>query len=207
MRGRSVVPLAFTAALLASAVARAEAPSASERAFLLRLADAALQRTRPPTPQVIYDPAYVQLAYPGGDVPADRGVCADVVMRSYRALGIDLQRLVHEDMAAHFALYPKLWNLAHPDPNIDHRRVPNLRVFLARHGVSLAPSRDPADFLPGDLVTLLVPPALPHIAIVSERKRADGVPLVVHNIGAGEVLEDALFSYEMTGHYRYYGSP
>lgn len=177
--------------------------TAAQHGFLDRLAEAALQRTQ--APHVTYDPAYVQLAYPGGDVRPDRGVCADVVIRSYRALGIDLQRLVHEDMSANFAAYPKLWQLKRPDPNIDHRRVPNLRVFFARHGQSLGPSGDKADFLPGDLVTLVVAGNLPHIAIVSGRKTPAGVPLVVHNIGAGEVLEDALFAYPMSGHYRYFG--
>jgi uncharacterized protein len=175
----------------------------AQQGFLERLADAALQRTK--APQVTYDPAYVRLTYPGGDVRPDRGVCADVVVRSYRALGIDLQRQVHEDMSANFAAYPKLWKLKKPDPNIDHRRVPNLRVFFARHGVSLPVSRDARDFLPGDIVTLTVAERLPHIAIVSARRNADGVPLIVHNIGQGEVLEDALFAFPMTGHYRYFG--
>jgi uncharacterized protein YijF (DUF1287 family) len=181
------------------------APQAlAERAFLDRLAEAALQRTK--APPVTYDPAYVRIAYPGGDVPADRGVCADVVIRSYRALGIDLQRKIHEDMTRDFAAYPKLWKLTRPDSNIDHRRVPNLRVFFARHGVSLPPSSDKADFLPGDIVTLTVASRLPHIGIVSARRTAAGVPLLVHNIGGGEVLEDALFAYPMTGHYRYFGN-
>jgi uncharacterized protein YijF (DUF1287 family) len=175
----------------------------AEHGFLDRLAQAALQRTQ--APHVTYDPAYVRLAYPGGDVRPDRGVCADVVVRSYRALGIDLQREVHEDMAADFAAYPKLWKLKKPDTNIDHRRVPNLRVFFTRHGVSLPVSSDKAAFLPGDIVTLTVAERLPHIAIVSAKRSASGVPLVVHNIGAGEVLEDALFTYPMTGHYRYFG--
>jgi len=172
----------------------------AQTSFLDRLAEAALQRTK--APQVTYDPAYVRIAYPGGDVAAGRGVCADVVIRSYRALGIDLQQAVHEDMAAHFAAYPKLWKLKQPDTNIDHRRVPNLRVFFARHGVSLPAA---GEFLPGDIVTLTVAGHLPHIGIVSARKSAAGVPLIVHNIGQGEVLEDALFAYPMTGHYRYFG--
>jgi uncharacterized protein YijF (DUF1287 family) len=174
--------------------------TAGERGFLDRLAEAALQRTK--APRVTYDPAYVRIGYPGGDVAANRGVCADVVLRSYLALGIDLQRAVHEDMAAHFSDYPKSWKLKHPDTNIDHRRVPNLRVFFTRHGVSLPTS---GEFLPGDIVTLTVAGRLPHIAIVSSRKSAAGVPLLVHNIGEGDVLEDALFAWPMTGHYRYFG--
>jgi uncharacterized protein YijF (DUF1287 family) len=184
--------------MLALALLLALTPA--QASFLDKLAEAALQRTK--APHVTYDPAYVRLGYPGGDVQADRGVCADVVIRSYRALGIDLQRVVHEDMAADFGAYPKLWKLKKPDANIDHRRVPNLRVFFTRHGVSLPTS---GEFLPGDIVTLTVAGKLPHIGIVSARKSASGVPLLVHNIGEGEVLEDALFAYPMTGHYRYFG--
>ncbi len=169
--------------------------------FGARLAAAALVRTQS---RVQYDPSYVVLAYPLGDVAADRGVCTDVVIRSYRALGIDLQVLVHEDMKAAFAAYPKLWGLTRPDPNIDHRRVPNLQVFFSRHGQSLPVSSDAALYRPGDVVTWRVPPGLPHIGIVTAQRSADGArPLVVHNIGRGPELEDSLFAFPITGHYRY----
>jgi hypothetical protein len=168
-----------------------------------RLNAAALARTRA---RVVYDPAYVRLAYPGGDVPADRGVCADVVIRSYRALGIDLQQLVHEDMRAAFEAYPKHWGLSRPDSNIDHRRVPNLETFLKRQGAALPASDDPADYRPGDLVAWNLRGAsgfLPHIGIVTDRRGITGRPRVVHNIGAGPRLEDVLFNWPMTGHYRW----
>lgn len=152
-----------------------------------------------------YDPAYVKLAYPGGDVPADRGVCSDVVIRAYRqAFGLDLQRLVHEDMAKSFSAYPKTWGLARPDRNIDHRRVPNLETFLKRRKASLPVSSDPAGWRPGDLVTQRLPGNLPHIAIVTARLSDDGVtPLVVHNIGAGTRIENRLFTFDIAGHFRF----
>lgn len=154
---------------------------------------------------VTYDPAYVRLAYPGGDVPRDRGVCTDVVVRAYRdGLGVDLQRLVHEDMAAHFSAYPTRWGLKRPDTHIDHRRVPNLQTFFARRGAAVSASQNSKDYAPGDLVTMLVGVNLPHIAIVSHRASADGErPLIVHNIGAGTRLEDRLFEFPLTGHYRF----
>jgi uncharacterized protein YijF (DUF1287 family) len=152
---------------------------------------------------VRYDPAYVQLAYPGGDLPADRGVCTDVVVRALRAgIGLDLQQAVHEDMRANFSAYPSLWGLKGPDRHIDHRRVPNLRRYFERRGASLPVTQDPADYLPGDLVTCTVPPNLPHIMVVSDRKDAAGVPLVLHNIGAGVKEEPGLFRFPLTGHYR-----
>lgn len=154
-----------------------------------------------------YDGAYRRMAYPNGDVPEETGVCSDVIIRAYRSLGIDLQQRVHEDMKAHFALYPKTWGLTKPDTNIDHRRVPNLQVFFKRHGQSLPVSSRAADYLPGDLVTWnLAAPAkmIPHIGIVSTRRSADGArPLIVHNIGRGVQVEDILFAYKITGHYRY----
>lgn len=166
------------------------------------LAEAALDRT---TQNVVYDGSYHSIAYPGGDVPANIGVCTDVVIRSYRALGIDLQKLVHEDMRANFASYPKIWGLTSTDRNIDHRRVPNLRVFFSRRGQTLPLSEAPEDYLPGDLVTwnLNKNGSLPHIGILSNQKSSKGVPLVVHNIGFGPQIEDMLFDYKMTGHYRY----
>lgn len=151
-----------------------------------------------------YDPAYVSLSYPGGDLPREKGVCTDVVIRALRdALSQDLQKLVHEDMRAHFAKYPKNWGLSRPDRNIDHRRVPNLRTFFKRRGFGRPSGKQPGDFLPGDLVTCTVPPHLPHIMIVSDRKNAEGVPLAIHNIGRGTREEDVLFAWPITGHYRW----
>lgn len=151
-----------------------------------------------------YDPAYVALAYPGGDVPMDRGVCTDVVIRALRhGLKADLQELVHLDMRAHFGKYPKNWGLSRTDRNIDHRRVPNLQTYLKRRGFELPVSKDAVDYLPGDLVTCTVPPHLPHIMIVSDRKSAAGTPLIIHNIGRGTVEEDRLFEFPLTGHYRW----
>lgn len=150
-----------------------------------------------------YDPAYTTLAYPGGDVPEDRGVCTDVVIRAFRkGLAMDLQKLVHEDMAGHFSSYPQNWGLKRPDKNIDHRRVPNLRAWFKRRGWQIPLSKKPADFLPGDIVTCTVPPHLPHVMIVSDRKSDAGVPFVIHNIGGGAREEDCLFEFELTGHYR-----
>jgi uncharacterized protein YijF (DUF1287 family) len=151
-----------------------------------------------------YDPAYVGLKYPGGDVPNDRGVCTDVVIRALRATGHDLQKLVHEDMKSNFAKYPKRWGLKRPDRNIDHRRVPNLQTFFKRRGMSLPVTQKKSDYLPGDLVTCTVAGRLPHIMIVSDKKARDGTPLVIHNIGAGAREENRLFEFPLTGHYRYF---
>jgi len=151
-----------------------------------------------------YDGKYVSLSYPGGDVPLDRGVCTDVLVRAYRQFGIDLQQLVHEDMRSGWAAYPNLWGLSRPDPNIDHRRVPNLAVFLARRGHVLRTAADPGAYRAGDLVTWRLPSGVPHIGILSDRRAGTGVPLVIHNIGAGVVEEDILFVFPITGHYRYF---
>ncbi len=146
-----------------------------------------------------YDPAYTRLDFPGGDVPRDRGVCTDVVIRALRDSGqIDLQRAVNRDMKASFASYPANWGLRRPDANIDHRRVPNLRTFLTRIGAKLP---DGAEFRPGDIVTSVLPGNLPHIMIVSDQMR-DDMPLVIHNIGGGTREEDALMRYPLTGHFR-----
>jgi len=151
-----------------------------------------------------YDPAYTDLEYPGGDVPPERGVCTDVVIRAARTgLSEDLQKLVHEDMKAHFSAYPKQWGLSRPDKNIDHRRVPNLQTFFKRRGFSVAVTKEPGDYQPGDLVTCTVPPNLPHIMVVSDKKTDEGRPLVIHNIGRGAQEEDVLFTYPLTGHYRW----
>ena len=150
-----------------------------------------------------YDPAYVALTYPGGDVPVAGGVCTDVVVRALRlARGMDLQQLIHEDMKACFVEYPKMWGLSKPDKNIDHRRVPNMQTYFKRMGWSLPVTANPHDYLMDDIVTCLLPGNLPHIMIVSEKAGASGVPLVVHNIGQGAREEDMLFAYPTTGHYR-----
>lgn len=155
---------------------------------------------------VSYDPAYVKLAYPNGDIPRERGVCTDVLIRALRdGLSTDLQKLVHEDMRSDFSAYPKIWKLTRPDRNIDHRRVPNLRTYFKRRGFEL-PLPDAGKhsaFRPGDIVTCTVPPNLPHVMIVSDRKAENGRPLVIHNIGAGAREEDVLHRFPLTGHYRW----
>ena len=171
--------------------------------FSARLSAAALERTRH---RVRYDGSYRRIPYPGGDVPNDVGVCTDLVIRTYRRLGIDLQREVHEEMQRNFDAFPKQWGLKRPDPNIDHRRVPNLQRFFGRRGVALPVTDEPDDYLPGDLVTWMLPGNLPHIGIVVDRLTANSDrPLIVHNIGAGPELEDVLFRFPITGHYRYSG--
>jgi uncharacterized protein YijF (DUF1287 family) len=152
----------------------------------------------------IYDPAYVGLKYPGGDVPKDRGVCTDVVIRALRdGLAQDLQKLIHEDMRKNFSKYPKIWGLSRTDRSIDHRRVPNMKAYFKRQGFSKPATKKAADYRAGDLVTCTVPPNLPHIMIVSDGKSADGTPLVIHNIGRGAREENSLFTYPLTGHYRW----
>ena len=153
---------------------------------------------------VTYDPGYVRLEFPGGDLPRDRGVCTDVVIRALRdGWGVDLQLAVNRDMKADFAAYPPLWGLSKPDRNIDHRRVPNLQTFLARIGAEVPLEEGPAPYLPGDIVTWMLPGNLPHIGIVSSRTVTGGDrPLVVHNIALGALEEDVLFAWTVTGHYR-----
>lgn len=156
-----------------------------------------------------YDPAYVRLSYPEGDVPADRGVCSDVVVRAFRAgARIDLQQRLHEDMRANFARYPSLWGLRKPDSNIDHRRVPNLRRYFERQGKALAVSARASDYRPGDVVSWTLPNGLAHVGVVSSRASAvdPGRWLVVHNIGAGAREEDVLFAWTQTGHYRWFSA-
>ncbi|MEO8380961.1 MAG: DUF1287 domain-containing protein [Acidobacteriota bacterium] len=151
-----------------------------------------------------YDSRYRSIPYPGGDVPLAAGVCTDVIIRAYRNAGTDLQRLVHEDMKAHFSAYPKNWGLRRPDPNIDHRRVPNLATFFKRQGGKLAVTRRGADYRPGDVITWRLSSGVPHIGMVSDvPSRGTDRFLVVHNIGFGAQIEDVLFDYEITGHYRY----
>lgn len=173
----------------------------AQNTFALKLSDAALSLTKN---KVTYDPAYFIIKYPNGDVPADKGVCTDVVIRAYRKLGIDLQKEVHEDMAKNFSKYPKTWGLKKPDPHIDHRRVPNLQVFFAKYGKSKSTEPKPGLYVPGDIITWLLPGNLTHIGMVVNRKSADGKRyLIVHNIGKGQVVEDCLFKFKMTGHYQY----
>lgn len=153
-----------------------------------------------------YDGKYLHISYPGGDVPSDIGVCSDEVIRSYRSLGVDLQKEVHEDMRISFDSYPSIWGLKEPDTNIDHRRVPNLMVFFNRRGVTLPISTDPSIYLAGDIVTWELYNGLLHIGLVLELRSKDGIrPLILHNIGSGPKIEDALFVGKIIGHFRYSG--
>ena len=154
---------------------------------------------------VAYDSAYRKIPYPNGDVPMDRGVCSDVIVRALReARGMDLQKLVHEDMASHFLMYPSMtrWLIFGTDSNIDHRRVLNLERFFGRMGWSLEVNKDVGCYLPGDIVTCLIGGDIPHMMIVSDRKSRNGIPLVLHNVGGGTQEEDCLFNYDITGHHR-----
>jgi uncharacterized protein YijF (DUF1287 family) len=169
--------------------------------FYNELSDSALTLTEQ---QVQYDPSYYRLDYPNGDVPPDKGVCTDVVIRAYRKLGVDLQKEVHEDMSAHFNAYPNQWGLTKPDKNIDHRRVPNLMTFFGRHGVTKSISQQPNDYMPGDIVCWNLGGGITHIGIVSGEKSPDGKrPLIIHNIGSGQVIEDMLFDFRIIGHYQF----
>lgn len=168
-----------------------------------KLIAAAMQQTQS---KVRYNGTYFKIPYPNGDVPAEFGVCTDVIIRAYRKLNIDLQQLVHDDISTSFAIYPakRNWGQTKPDTNIDHRRVPNLQTFFTRHGNKLPISAKGSDYKPGDLVTWMVSGSLPHIGIVVDKYSTDGQrPLIVHNIGAGPQLEDMLFEFKITGHYRY----
>jgi uncharacterized protein len=179
--------------------------SGQREEFTRRLVAAAIERTHH---SVHYMSEYVRISYPGGDVPADTGVCTDEIIRSYRSVGVDLQKEVHEDMQQNFAAYPnkRRWQLAHPDSNIDHRRVPNLMVFFQRKGESLPLTSHAEDYAPGDLVTWDLGGNVPHIGIVVDQKsRESGRYMIVHNIGEGPRMEDVLFNWKITGHYRYFG--
>ncbi len=169
--------------------------------FASRLSAVAIALT---ADRVIYDPSYFAIAYPNGDVPEGKGVCTDVVIRAYRKLGIDLQKEVHEDMKAHFALYPKIWGLSGTDKNIDHRRVPNLMTYFERHGDVLSMSNNAEDYKPGDIVCWNLGGATTHIGIVVNKKSTDGKRnLISHNIGNGQELSDCLFQYRIIGHYAF----
>lgn len=157
---------------------------------------------------IIYDPTYYKITYPNGDVPKGRGVCTDVIIRAYRVLGIDLQKLVHEDIKNNFSLYPskRIWGLKAPDTNIDHRRVPNLQTFFSRHGEVLEIAKVPENYKPGDIVAWKLPNGLLHVGLVIDKKSNKGIPLAVHNIGGGQVAENVLFAWDIIGHYRYGGN-
>jgi uncharacterized protein YijF (DUF1287 family) len=204
------------AALFVLGISRAQeatAPSVAEEkpavekpatTFAERLSAAAIQRT---TQRVRYDPAYVVLKYPDGDVPADTGVCTDVVIRSYRALGFDLQKYVHEDIKTNFSAYPKNWGLSRADKNIDHRRVPNLQRFFKRQGAALRGSDKAEDYKPGDLIAWdLNGRSLWHIGVVVAAPKGLDADKVwfVHNIGGGPILESDPFQWTIVGHYRWH---
>ncbi len=197
--GRGAGHLGPPAALASALALLLAAPLAAQGNVVARVLEGAERQVGV---TVVYDGSYRRLAYPGGDVPLERGVCTDVIVRAYRHAGMDLQRLVHEDMKRAFAAYPRAWGLSRPDRNIDHRRVPNLAAFFARHGETLPVSRDAADYRPGEVLTWRLPGGHPHVGLVTTRVE-DGRPLVVHNVGSGTVVEDVLFAWPVTGRYRY----
>ncbi len=205
LKRRNTVAIAVWLGIGLQALAQSSAPDlAAQKAFTRKLVAVAIERTHH---RVRYVSAYVRIPYPGGDVPADTGVCTDVIIRAYRAVGVDLQKEVHEDIARNFSAYPhKRGWLNHPDTNIDHRRVPNLRVFFQRKGLTLPITIRAQDYAPGDLVTWDLGGGVDHIGIVVDRKTVLGSPSeVVHNIGRGPQMEDVLFNWKITGHYRYFG--
>lgn len=170
-----------------------------EDTFINELVSSAIEQTKE---NIIYDPSYFQIDYPNGDIPQGKGVCTDVIIRAYRSVGIDLQKEVHEDMLENFNLYPSNWNLNSPDTNIDHRRVPNLKVFFSRFGEELEISNNPNNYSPGDIITWDLGRGVTHIGIVTNHYKKE-TPLIVHNIGAGPKLENMLFNFKITGHYRF----
>ncbi len=173
----------------------------AQQTFYDSLSTSALALTKQ---NVTYDPTYFSISYPNGDVPSDKGVCTDVVIRAYRKLGIDLQKEVHEDMKANFKLYPKKWGLTKTDKNIDHRRVPNLMTFFTRHGEVKSMNKTPSNYQPGDIVCWDLGGGVTHIGLVVNKKSEDKARyLIVHNIGGGQVLADCLFQFMIIGHYRY----
>jgi uncharacterized protein YijF (DUF1287 family) len=201
----SIIVLLLTLTLLPALAQKPPSISPTHQQLLQKLVDAAAERTHH---IVRYDPAYVRIPYPNGDVPATTGVCTDEIIRVYRVVGIDLQKEVHEDMLQNFSAYPnqRRWLLAHTDTNIDHRRVPNLMAFFARKGEQLTVGERSEDYSPGDLVTWDLGGNVPHIGIVVDSKSArTGRYLIVHNIGRGPQMEDVLFNWKITGHYRYFG--
>jgi uncharacterized protein YijF (DUF1287 family) len=193
--------LLIISVFVGSAATQAD-PLPSPDKFSTRLVAAAIERTGH---SVRYVSEYVHIPYPGGDVPADTGVCTDELIRIYRAVGVDLQKEVHEDMVGNFDAYPHR-RQRRPDTNIDHRRVPNLMVFFSRKGTALPASLRPADYLPGDIVALDLGGGVTHIGVVVDSKGPSGHNMIVHNIGSGPKMEDELFSWKIIGHYRYRGS-
>ena len=191
------------AVLLGSAAAAAHSSTAPSGEAIASAASAQVGVT------LSYDPAYTRIGYPGGDLPIDRGVCTDVVVRAFRAVGVDLQVLVHEDMRAHFRDYPDKWHMSRTDSNIDHRRVPNLQRYFARQQRAVPVSASASDYQAGDVVSWRLPKGLDHVGVVSARRSgagADSRPLVVHNIGRGAREEDVLFAWPQTGHYRWFAT-
>ncbi|MFL6274460.1 MAG: DUF1287 domain-containing protein [Blastocatellia bacterium] len=198
----ATITLAAACAPKAMQADRTPALSVEVRSALRPIIESALEQTGQTT---VYDPAYMKLAYPGGDLPIERGVCADVIIRAFRKGGVDLQKEVHEDMARNFAAYPNRWGLKAPDTNIDHRRVPNLMTYFKRRGKSLPITERAKDYEPGDVVAWDLGGGLTHIGIVVNRRVRDGERYyIVHNIGAGARLEDVLFEWRQIGHYRYF---
>lgn len=176
----------------------------SPKTFAEKLSDAAISIINP---SIDYDPAYFSIKYPNGDIPQNKGVCTDVVIRAYRKLDIDLQKEVHEDMIKDFSAYPNVekWGMTKTDTNIDHRRVPNLEIFFERNGQKLSITKNPQDYKTGEIVTWLINDKLPHIGIITNKKSTDGKRnVIVHNVGNGQVLQDCLFEYKIVGHYRYW---
>jgi hypothetical protein len=206
-----LLTLILSLAVVCHALQTVSPLTAPQQQFLNRFVAAAVERTNH---TVRYDPAYVRIPYPGGDVPASTGVCTDEVIRAYRAVGVDLQREVHEDMISHTSAYPRKWNSSSRTPNasatdtnIDHRRVPNLMVFFARHGQALSVTEDQRDYYPGEIVAWHLGGGITHIGIVVDKiSPQSGRYLIVHNIGQGPQMEDVLFNWKIIGHYRYLGA-
>lgn len=206
LQRRALLSLACVAACAVAFAQDKSAQPNSHQQFLDKFVAAAVERTNH---SVKYVSAYVHLDYPGGDVPADTGVCSDEIIRSYRAVGVDLQKEIHEDMVKNWSEYPAKakWHQSHPDASIDHRRVPNLMVFFSRKGESLPITLRAEDYSPGDIVTWDLGGDVPHVGIVVNAKDPQsGHLLIVHNIGPlGPKMEDVLFAWKITGHYRYFG--
>lgn len=198
---KSLITLALGLLLGCNTATTQNASSATTESFASRLSASAIELTKE---SVAYDPAYFKITYPNGDVPQGKGVCTDVVIRAYRKQGIDLQRLVHEDMRANFSKYPKMWGLKSPDTNIDHRRVPNLMLFFERFGATLPITDRAEDYLAGDVVCWRLNSGATHIGVVTDRMNWNNTrPKIVHNIGWGQNLDDCLFDFKIIGHYRY----
>jgi uncharacterized protein len=203
MKAFYYLALAITFFTCSDKINKDEESKVINKSFEEKLSDAAISII---DNSILYDPSYISIKYPNGDVPKNKGVCTDVIIRSYRKLGIDLQKEVHEDMKSHFSQYPNLkkWGMTKTDTNIDHRRVPNLEIFFERKGTKLTVSNNPNDYKTGEIVTWLINGKLPHIGIITNKKSSDGKrPMLVHNVGNGQVLEDCLFNYEIVGHFKY----